>query len=706
MTCALLLTIHFYEPRYHGAGLWPPSPMRLFQALVAGAAEGANLQEDTRSALEWLERLQPPEIVAPPAALGQRYVNYVPNNDADAAKDPIETPRAGKTIHPWILETEAPIHYLWAPIEDGSQARQLCALAERLHHLGRGVDPAWCAARILTEEEARTEIAGQGIHHRPSGSASTKQAAPIAGTLRSLERRFALNREKFTRLNGKPAFSQPPKPLLREVSYDATPDRVLYELRDEARGFLRVPPRDAVTLTKTLLNGAAERLKWEFPDRAETFERLVIGRGADSADKMRRIRLVPLPSIGSAHVDRSIRRLLVEIPQDCPIRRDTLLWAFDGLAWHDADGVVFGSLARTDDRQMLKNYERASTLWQTEIPVALGSGRRRLGKGDTKTGAERLSEEGRAIAAVLQALRHADIAQYPNGIEVQREPFNAKGTHCSDLIPGRFDKHALWHVRMRFEQPVAGPLVIGDGRFAGLGVMSPVEAVTDVLTFRIVAGLEPRANAEPVTHALRRATMSRVRAALRLRERKKLPSWFTGHEAEGAPLRGGSHEHLAFIADLARSRVLIVPPHRFDARARRERHHMRTLADAMQDFSVLRVGKAGVLRLHADTIDADDPLLGRSRVWESITPYAATRHPRRESVDAALVADALRELDRRNLPRAEVEVTEILEPFGKPLARLRLRFATAHAGPILLGRTLHKGGGVFGMAPSNDERPT
>lgn len=703
MTCALLLTVHFHEPRYHGAGQWPPSPMRLFQALVAGAADGAHLPEDARAALEWLERLQPPEIVAPPAVLGQRYINYVPNNDADAGKNPIEAPRSGKTIHPWIFETEAPIHYLWKPIEDGPHARRLCVLTERLHHFGRGVDPAWAAAQILPEKEARTEISGQGIHHLPSGPAITKQAVPIAGTLRSLERRFALNRKKFNRLNGKLAFSQPPKPLMREVSYDAPPDRVLYELRDETRGFLRVPSREAITLTKTLLNGAAERLKQEFPDRAETFERLVIGRGADAADKTRRMRLVPLPSIGTEYVDRTIRRLLVEIPQDCPIRRDTLLWAFDGLTWHNLDGVVLGSLVRANDRQMLENYERSSTLWQTETPVALGAGRRRIGKGDTKAGVERLAEEDRAIAEVRQALRHANIAQQPTGIEVQREPFSTRGAPCNDVTSGRFDKHALWHVRMSFEQPVAGPLVIGNGRFAGLGVMSPVDATPDVLAFRIVAGLEPRANAETIALALRRAAMARVQALLGLRERESLPGWFTGHETEGGPLRGGNHTHLAFLADLARDRVLIVPPHCFDRRTKREPHYMRMLADAMRGFSVLRAGKAGVLELRADAVDADDPLLGRSRVWESITPYAATRHPRRESVDAALITDALRELNRRNLPRAQVEVTEILEPFGKPLARLRLRFVTAHAGPILLGRTLHKGGGLFEMAPYENE---
>ena len=706
MTLTLLLTVRFYDARYHGSGAWPPAPMRLFQALVAGAAQGARLPDAARAALEWLECLPPPEIVAPQVAPGQRYINYVPNNDADASKDPTEAPKAAKTIDPQLFQTNVPVHYIWVPVKHCPELFQLCQLTERLHHLGRGVDAAWCEAQLLPEDATRAAVAGQGVHHRPSGDSGMTQAVPVPGSLRSLERRFALNRSKFGKLGGKRAFSQPPKPLLREVSYDAPPARVLYEIRDEKYGFVQVSPRNALTLTSTLLNGASVRLSREFADRTETFERLIIGRGADADDKLRRIRLIPLPSIGSEHVDRNIRRVLLEIPQDCPIRRDTLTWAFDGLAWHDAEGVVLGSLVRTDDEQMLSNYKRKhkSLVWQTEIPAALGTGRRRLEKGDTKPGTERLTEEVKAISAVHQALRHAGIDVQPTGIEVQREPFSARGTPCNDVELGRFDKHALWHVRLRFERPLSGPLVIGNGRYTGLGVMSPVEEVPDVFAFRIHGGLQEGAAAELLAQALRRAVMARVQA--HLGPRVALPGWFTGHEAKGAPLQGGGHAHLTCTADLPRERLLVIPPHRFDPSTKPDMRHLKILAGAMLGFAELRAGSAGALTLRAQPVDAEDPLLRRARVWQTVTPYAATRHARRESAEDALVADVQRELRRRGLPSAEVEMLEMLEAAGKPVARLRLTFATAQAGPILLGRTLHKGGGLLETVPARDGRPT
>ena len=67
MSRSLLIVVRFHEGRYHGqedcfdgADGWPPSPGRLFQALIAGAARGARLPPADELALRWLERLDPP----------------------------------------------------------------------------------------------------------------------------------------------------------------------------------------------------------------------------------------------------------------------------------------------------------------------------------------------------------------------------------------------------------------------------------------------------------------------------------------------------------------------------------------------------------------------------------------------------------------------------------------------------------------------
>ncbi len=89
---------------------------------------------------------------------------------------------------------------------------------------------------------------------------------------------------------------------------------------------------------------------------------------------------------------------------------------------------------------------------------------------------ERKQEQGHAAAAVCQALHHAGVRLRPEVIRVQREPFEASGERVETFAEGtRFSKHRLWHVEVEFHDGIPGPLVIGDGRFLGLGIMAPVQ---------------------------------------------------------------------------------------------------------------------------------------------------------------------------------------------------------------------------------------
>src|SRR5438105_7817362 len=87
----LRISVRFLQDVYHGrtdggAPEWPPSPLRLFQALVAAGAarwnERGNLKTAS-SALEALERVAAPMIVAPRGRKGVKYRLYVPDNVAD-----------------------------------------------------------------------------------------------------------------------------------------------------------------------------------------------------------------------------------------------------------------------------------------------------------------------------------------------------------------------------------------------------------------------------------------------------------------------------------------------------------------------------------------------------------------------------------------------------------------------------------------------
>jgi CRISPR-associated protein Csb2 len=116
MSRALLLFVRSHDGRYHGRPEWPPSPARLFQALVAGAAKGNELDKEDRDALGWLEQLVPPIIVAPTVRAGNGFRNYVPNNDLDAVGgDPrrVSEIRAPKFIKPLLFDARMPLLYAW-----------------------------------------------------------------------------------------------------------------------------------------------------------------------------------------------------------------------------------------------------------------------------------------------------------------------------------------------------------------------------------------------------------------------------------------------------------------------------------------------------------------------------------------------------------------------------------------------------------------
>lgn len=224
------------------------------------------------------------------------------------------------------------------------------------------------------------------------------------------------------------------------------------------------------------------------------------------------------------------------------------------------------------------------------------------------------------------------------------------------------------------------------------------EQDSGIYCFTIEAGMHAAASEAECVRALRRAAMARVQQALG--RRTAMPTFFTGHGADGSPSGDPDHSHLAFAIDAPRSRLLVVAPHRLQDRAAtwRECMALDTLDLALQGFTELRAGASGRLQLATAVVSTDDdPLLRLGRVWQSVTDYHPTRHAKRVTPEQALIADAKVEIARRALPQPQgIEVLEIRPGLRGGLAgKLRLRFAVAVPGPLLIGRTRHTGGGLF-----------
>ena len=714
------LTIHVraHEGRYHGDGDDLPSPFRLFQALVAGAGISGPLDKQTKEALTWLERLPNAPIIASPRLLhGQAVTMFMPNNDLDKfggdVRNIAKTRGAQKVWRPRHFNAMVPWIYAW-PFADGeSHAAVICTLSEKLYQLGRGVDMAWAWGEVLDEAALDAKLVKyNGIVRRPSAGDGLLLACPKKGSFESLKHRYQAQR--FRTESGQRVFVQQPKPSYQQISYESPPVRYVFELRSSADSERRVawPLEGASSLVVAAREAARGRLSTAMPDRIHDVDRHLVGRKPDGSNAVpaeSRVRIIAIPSIGMHYADRAIRRLLAEIPAACPLRSEDVRWAFSG-AELDTGEVKDVLLSPSAEDDMLRHYGvgMGARVFRSVTPVVLPEeGKRRRIEptrklAEAKRGLERVVEISAARAAVVQALRHAGMSAPAESIQLQREPFDGAGSRVEPFADNtRFDKHRLWHVEIVFAAPLSGPLVIGDGRFLGLGVMAPVPTVPGVHTFVVESGLVEKPDPIELARAFRRAVMARVQAMLG--ETVVLSPFFTGHEINGTPARSENNPHLFFLFVPDSSRLMVISPHLVERREPKEteRKHLHVLDEALSEFGELRAGSMGCLRLRASSIAPDtDPLFAVSRVWESVTPYTVTRHTKQGSAAEALSADLCAECYRRGLPKPVVIPGELRGIPGTGLIGIaRLAFPVPVQGPLILGRNRYLGGGLFVRKP-------
>lgn len=716
MTRYLTIYVRAYEGRYHGDGDDFPSPFRLFQALVAGAGTSGPLDEESKQALTWLEGSHDAPIIASPRTVrGQSVSVFMPNNDLDAKGGDVrrigEIRLATKVWNPRIFDAAVPWIYAWPfANEDERYAVTICVLSEKLYQLGRGIDMAWAWGELLDEQTFETRLAEyDGIVRRPSVGDGLRLACPCTDSLKSLERRHQARRFRYQ--GAQRVFVRPPRPRYRQLAYESPLVRYVFELRSALDSGRQAawPLVEASSLVVAAREAARKRLIDKIPSRAHEIDRHLVGRRADGSNAVpaeSRVRIVAIPSIGMHYADRAIRRLLIEVPPACPLRNDDVRWAFSGAELFDPDTgeVKDVLLAPTTEEGMLRHYgvDISARVFRSVTPVVLpeAAKRRRIEPtrklAEAKPGLERAREIAGARAALVQALRHAGISTPVDSIRLQREPFEAAGSRVEPFAEGtRFEKERLWHIEISFAAPIKGPLLIGDGRFLGLGLMAQAtDIVPGVHAFAITEGLVGKPDPIDVARALRRAVMARVQSVIGVRE--PLDPFFSGHAEDGTPVRRVCSSHLSFAFEGHTQRLLILSPHIVECRAPapQELKHLRTLDLALEGFRQLRTGGAGILTLAPSA--NPDVLFAHSRVWRTSTPYVVTRHAKGGTAKEALIADVLAECRRVGLPEPRVEPNTL---GGVPkmglTGDLRLTFGRAVPGPILLGRTRYFGGGLF-----------
>jgi CRISPR-associated protein Csb2 len=482
----LCISVTLLDPLFHGKGdrdepEWPPSPMRLFQTLLAGSRTSCRNREwsDAKAdAFRWLEKRKPPLILAPAARRAPAYTLFVPNNDSDKKFDRQDR-LTGKVVEPHRLMDGNQVHYLWTIEEDDWTSIQphadlLCRETRHLLALGWGIDQVVGDGRILTEAEAAA-LPGQRWRswdgHWPGRQT---YRVPTSGSLTNLEE---VHQSFLDRVNGDQY--RPPIKLKKfgAVTYmrqTALPPRpyAVFEL-PEGVAFRQLDAVKVAAMLRSLTCKLAKEDTYEFPGGSE---RYVAGHLRDDASNQARFSYLALPTIGHRHVDGMIRRLMIAEPfggdSSCAgwaqhRLRNAILRDEDG----NERGVLL-DLWRAGSSEMIRRYVGESRTWCSVTPVILP------GYDDFKAPGRHDKEQlTKAERLLFKCLTHAGIlTESVAEVFMRRAPFWPGSQiprlyHRPDYLA---DQHARpgWHVRLVFHEPVSGPLAIGAGRHCGLGIFA------------------------------------------------------------------------------------------------------------------------------------------------------------------------------------------------------------------------------------------
>lgn len=439
---------------------WPPQPDRVFSALVAAwAARGERPEE--RAALEWLERQDPPRIHASGFSPRPAAQSFVPPNDRlTITANPYWRTRQPRRF-PAALPHDPLVRLVWAEA-DGAPLTELDALARAVACIGHSASLTRC--RFLTGPV-------------PPGRLQPARRRIYAGRLAQLQARYLAGRRPFPGEPLPPASGQPAG--ARPAGGHFSPDWLVLEITDGALD-LRATALAAKELLKAVMKG--------YGDSGQVVPEWVSGHRLDATPSQApHLAVVPLAFVGYPHADGRLLGLAL-VP---PAGRGPLL-DDDGLRRalfriSEAKGgrrhITLGHMGLTlaialeTERVSLNpvRYGQAGTVWATATPLILPRHLR------TDTVAE--VEEQIRHACEQSGLPRPDRVVVHKHSAITGAPAARRGARAPVwtgwTVPKAFSTRTLTHAVILFKEPVHGPVLIGAGRYCGLGLCLPLEGPTD-----------------------------------------------------------------------------------------------------------------------------------------------------------------------------------------------------------------------------------
>ena len=452
----------------HEAPDWPPQPDRVFSALVcAWAVRGGG--EDERRALEWLEDQPPPAVHASGHVSRTAPDVFVPPNDpkfSQVAKMYLKVMPDARPRHPRRFPVARPddpvMAIVWPEDPDLDVYKSLDGVARDVGYLGHSASLVRC--RFLRVDSAKPPHPGAPARRRIyPGRLAELEAAHRANPVRPVIRPGA----SASMVTPESRLESPTEWLVLEAVEGETPD-------------LRAAALVCRALRRALMSG------YRHVAMGDAIPEIVSGHTADrSPTRQPHLAVVPLAFAGYPHADGRVFGFALVPPAGTDLRTvPGFVQAFEEVAPYDPgrerrvlklEGAPLNKPLHlapagvTAIRSLSPEpYVEPAQVWASVTPIVLDRHLKRNDDAEIREIIANACENAglpRPHPGCIQTGKHSAL----EGTPPARSPSGAP-PWTRWRVPESLITRSLVHAVIDFGCEMAGPVLLGAGRFTGLGL--------------------------------------------------------------------------------------------------------------------------------------------------------------------------------------------------------------------------------------------
>jgi CRISPR-associated protein Csb2 len=448
---------------------WPPQPDRVFSALVASwAARGERRAE--HHALEWLEVQPCPEVAASGGFPRTAPIVFVPPNDAESSRvaDPLVMPalrRRQRRRFPAYWPDDPIVSLIWRQVTpDVATLEVLNALAADTAYIGHSASVTRC--RFRTGE--------------PEGPSERAQRRVYLGRFAELEQDFHARPLRRPR-PGPPVGARATASSPAETTVFTERWLVLEHVGDPgAMPDIRAAPLVARALRNTIMSGYREI------GLGDAIPAAVSGHSPDGRPSSEpHLAIVPLAFVGSEYASGNVFGFGLVPPRNRPLITDREFQrALGAIArWNEDEGrrelvvnangidLTFATVGESPRKSLNPApYVKPARIWASSTPVVLDRHLKETGNEAREQEIAQLLRQGCTNIGLpkpsrVVAGKHSALEGSPSAYPSRHAPQWVRWR-----VPESLGSRQLIHAVIEFAEPVHGPVILGAGRFVGLGL--------------------------------------------------------------------------------------------------------------------------------------------------------------------------------------------------------------------------------------------